>query len=253
MVAALAVFALNGCGNSLAKSPQVRAIRDRGVLRVGVMIDVPRFSYIKPGEAKPEGFEVDIARHIAKEILGDENRIRFIYITLQFRGPVLDNDQADIVIANFSITEERKKVYNFTSSYYTDTVGLLVRRGSGINTIADMNGRIAGVNRTATSQSAFQTEADRLGITVKFEQFANHPEIKAALLAGEVDAFVNDRMILGGYLDDRTVMLNEGFGPQPLGIASRLSNDELAAYLEMIVTSLRKDGGLDELARKWGV
>jgi putative glutamine transport system substrate-binding protein len=75
----------------------------------------------------------------------------------------------------------------------------------------------------------------------------------AALLAGRVDAFVIDKTILLGYRDDETMLLDEGFDPQPYGIATRLDQDALAAYLESVVGALREDGSLDALCAKWGL
>jgi putative glutamine transport system substrate-binding protein len=244
---------LAACDASPTRSQQVQAIRDRGILRAAVKADVPNFSYINAGAAEPEGFEVDMVRLIAKEILGDESRVQFIPVTSPFRGPVLDNDQADMVIANFTITEERKGQYNFTSPYYTDEVGLLVRQDSGIKSLADMNGRIVGISRSSTSRAAFQVEADKLGMEVEFAVFSSYPEVKAALLSGKVDAFVNDKIVLRGYSDERTVVLEESFSPQPFGIATKLENDKLAGYLDTIVTAMRDDGRLDALAAKWGL
>jgi flagellar biosynthesis protein FlhF len=69
----------------------------------------------------------------------------------------------------------------------------------------------------------------------------------AALFAGSVDAFVNDKSILLGYRGEKTVLLEEGFGPQPYGIATKLENDRLAARIETLLTAMRDDGRLDEL------
>jgi putative glutamine transport system substrate-binding protein len=75
----------------------------------------------------------------------------------------------------------------------------------------------------------------------------------AALLSGKVDAFAIDRTILLGYRDTETMLLDEGFKPQPYGIAARLDKDVLAAYLDSIVTAMREDGRLDALRAKWGL
>jgi putative glutamine transport system substrate-binding protein len=129
----------------------------------------------------------------------------------------------------------------------------LVKKDSGIKSLADMNGKTAGVARTSTSREDFQAEAAKLGITVKYAEFSSHPEIKAALLAGKVDAFVNDRTAVEGYLDEETTLLDEGFSPQPYGIAVKYDNDKLASYLENLLTAMRKDGRLDALRAKWGL
>ncbi|MFX3943937.1 transporter substrate-binding domain-containing protein, partial [Streptococcus suis] len=66
-------------------------------------------------------------------------------------GPLLDNVHVDIVIATFSITEERKLLYNFTTTYYTDAVGFLVNKDSGIKRFTDLDGKTIGVAQGSIS------------------------------------------------------------------------------------------------------
>ncbi len=70
---------------------------------------------MNPDTNKNEGMEPDIARLIAKEITGSEENVEFVGVTAKTRGPLLDNGELDMVIATFTITDERKKTYNFTT------------------------------------------------------------------------------------------------------------------------------------------
>ncbi|MDR0998419.1 MAG: transporter substrate-binding domain-containing protein [Treponema sp.] len=245
------VLLLSGCDSSPEKSPQVRDIRKRGVLRVGVETGVPGLGRLVPESGVFQGFEIDLARALAKELLKDEAAVQFVPLNPQFRGPVLDNGDVDIVICHFTITEERQKQYNFTSPYYTDQVGVMVRNDAGFRSLEDMDGRIIGVLKNTTSQAAIKEEADKRGISLKFEEFGSNPEAVASLHAGKVDAFVIDRTILLGYRDGRTKLLDEGFNPQPYGVATRLDKEMLAAYFDSIITAMREDGRLEALRVKW--
>ncbi|MDR1970466.1 MAG: transporter substrate-binding domain-containing protein, partial [Treponema sp.] len=82
-----------------------------GLLKVGVKSDVPGFGLLNPDTGKYEGLEIDMAKLIAKEIFGDENRVAFTPVTAKTRGPLLDNGDIDFVIATFTVTEERKLTY----------------------------------------------------------------------------------------------------------------------------------------------
>jgi putative glutamine transport system substrate-binding protein len=223
------------------------------VLRVGLETNIPGFSYLGPGAAFPEGLEVDIVRIVAETLMGDETAIQYIPVTPQIRGPILDNGAVDFVIAHYTITEERRKQYNFTASYYIDEVGIMVRKNSGIRSLDDLDGCIVGVTRAGTSRTALEAEAAKRGITLTFAEFASHPETVSALHSGRADAFVIDKMILRAYLDNRTMLLDEGFDPQPYGIATKLENDKLAACLDSIITDMRNDGRLEALVAKWGL
>jgi putative glutamine transport system substrate-binding protein len=231
----------------------VQAIKDRGVLRVGVKVDVPLYGFLNPDTNEQEGLEADIARALAKKIIGDENAVEFQAVTAKTRGPLLDNGEVDVVIATFTITEERKLSYNFTTPYFQDAIGFLVKKSLGAETISDLAGKNIGVAQSATTKDAIIAKTAELGIEVKFSEYASYPELKTALTSGRIDAFSVDKSILLGYLDDDTTILGETFSPQEYGIASKLTNTDLAAYLDDFITSSQADGTLGELVAKWGL
>ena len=257
---------MSGCGTSQSKtastgasgadtsvSADIKAIKDRGTLKVGVKVDVPKFGYKDPKTSKIEGFEIDIAKAVAKKILGDENKISLEGVNAKTRGPLLDSGQADMIAATFTVTEERKKAYNFSDSYFTDSVGLMVKKASGITDLKGLNGKKIGVAQSATSKAAIQAEADKTGTKLTFSEFATYPELKAALDSGRIDCFSVDGSILSGYLDDSTVILEQRFSPQDYGIASKKGNDGLAKVINDTINEMKKSGELDNLIKKWSI
>ncbi len=242
-------------GNSAASgvSADVKAIKDRGVLKVGVKVDVPKFGYKDPKTSKIDGFEIDLAKAMAKKIVGDPTKIELAAVTAKTRGPLLDSGDVDMDISTFTITEDRKKSYNFSDPYYTDGVGLLVKKSAGYKSLKDLNGKKIGVAQSATSKKAVEEEGAKVGAKVTFQEFATYPEIKAALDSGRVDAFSVDRSILYGYLDDSTEVLPDKFSPQEYGIATKKGNDGLAKLVNDTVNELKKSGEIDKLIQKWGL
>jgi putative glutamine transport system substrate-binding protein len=240
-------------GASPQGTGQVDKIRNAGVLKVGVKSDVPNFGLLNTATNTYEGFEIDLSGLIAKEILGDASKVAFTPVTAATRGPLLDNGDIDLVIATFTITEERKLTYNFSTSYYTDAVGLLVKKASGITGIAGLDGKTVGVAQSATSRKALEAAAAAVGASVKFAEFATYPEIKAALDSGRVDAFSVDRSILRGYLDSETVLLDDAFSPQEYGVTSKFDNKELAAYIDGLIQKWLGDGTIKALIDKYKI
>ncbi|MGE4508489.1 MAG: transporter substrate-binding domain-containing protein [Eubacteriaceae bacterium] len=256
------VFTLAGCSSSstdtsddtaTADDGSLQAVIDAGVLKVGVKEDVPNFGLRNTETGEIEGFEVDLAKMLAAEILGDENAVELTPVTAKTRGPLLDNGELDLVIATFTITEERKLTYNFSTAYYEDAVGLLVKKDAGFTGLADMDGAVIGVAQSATSKDAVQAAADELGVSVTFSEYATYPEIKAALDSGRVDAFCVDGSILGGYVDDSTMILPDRFSPQEYGVASNLNNVALAEAVDGYINGWLEDGTIEELITKWGL
>ena len=248
---------VSGCGDSKpaqsaqgGESPEIKAIKDRGVLKVGVKVDVPKFGFKDPQTNKIDGLEIDIARAIAKKILGDPNKVELQGVTAKARGPLLDNGEIDLAIASFTITEERKKSYNFSEPYFTDHIGLMVKKNSGLKSLKDMDGKKIGVAQSATAHKDLQAEADKLGVKVQFLEFASHPEIKTAFDSGRIDVYGGDISILSGYLDDTNTILDDRYSPQRNGVGIKKSNTALTKVVNETVEEMQKNGELEKLIQK---
>ena len=106
-----------------------QAIIDRGVLRVGVKNAVPGFGLQDTLTGEYSGMEIDIATKLA-EYLGVE--VEFTTVTAATRTELLDSGDIDCVLATFTITDERKESWDFSTPYYTDAVTVLFENASGI-------------------------------------------------------------------------------------------------------------------------
>lgn len=235
-----AAFALGGAG----VLPLAGCASDSSVLRVGTKIDVPGFGFQNPETGNIEGMEVDIARELAKRIKGDPNALRVTGVNVTTRGAMLDNGTLDAALATFTITEQRKKSYNFSRPYYVDHIGVLVKKSSGIADLIDLDGKTVGVALSATTRDKLEAAADELGIRMFFSEYSTYPEIKIALVAGRVDAFSVDSSILNGYLDDSTMLLDTHFAPQEYGVATKKANDQMAQQIDEAIADMQADGTL---------
>ena len=94
---------------------EVKNIVKRGQLRVGVKTDVPGFS-VQDLSGNFQGMEVDIAKKLAMRMGLKANNIIYVPVTAKTRGQLVDSGDIDMVIATFTITEERKKTWNFSAS-----------------------------------------------------------------------------------------------------------------------------------------
>jgi putative glutamine transport system substrate-binding protein len=252
---------VSGCGGSQpaqqggksSEAAEIKAIKDRGVLKVGVKVDVPKFGYKDPLTNKIDGLEIDIARAIAKKVLGDEQKLELLPVTAKTRGALLDNGEIDLAIASFTVTDERKKSYNFTDPYVTDHIGFMVKKSLGAKSLKDMNGKKIGVAQSATARRDLQAEADKLGVKVQFLEFGSHPEIKTALDSGRVDVYGGDVSILSGYLDDSVVILEDRYSPQRNAVGLKKSNEALTKLATETIADMEKSGELKKLIQKWNI
>ena len=249
-------------GTSGDVAADVQAVIDAGVLKVGVKTDVPNFSLLNTATNEYEGYEVDLAYEMAGAIFGctaDEAReqdlVEFTGVTAKTRGPLIENGELDMVIATFTINEERKELYNFTTPYYVDAVGLMVLNDSGINSINDLDGKVIGVAQGSNSEESFKTYVAEAGIDVEpvFETFEGYPALATALASGNIDVFSVDRAILSGYKDDTNKILDDRYAEQEYGAVTSLEDEGLTALAEEVVTGLIESGQLDEMQTEWGI
>lgn len=257
------LVALAACGGEKTPGGQSssggltpEAITQRGVLRVGVKTDVPGFGLLDTATNTYSGIEIDLAYKIAEELGID--KVEFTPVTAATRGQLLDSGDIDIVAATFTINEERKASWNFTTPYYTDAVSLLVKNDSGIETFEDLADIKIGVATGSTSKAALIAAAADANVTLdednNFEEYASYPEIKAALDAGRVQAFSVDGSILAGYVDNTNhIVESVRFSPQEYGLASKKDATEWAAYLENLVTGWLADGTMAQIIEDNGV
>ncbi len=245
------ISALTNSNSDAQLEAGVQKIVDRGVLRVGVKQDLPNFGYRDPKSNKYTGMEVEIAKKVAAELGVD---IEFTPVTAQTRGALLDNDQLDMVIATFTITEERKELYNFTTPYYTDAVGFLVRKDSNIQSSWEaLDGLTIGVTQGSIQWGLLEEIAAEKGIELNFRELGSNSEVVVALAAHRVDAFSIDQSILSAFLGKTNELLDLQYQPSEYGIVTKKSNTDLATYLDGLVQDWTEDGTLQAIYDDFGL
>ncbi len=254
----LSFLGLAGCGGRQAAGgdgPNISKIKQRGKLLAGVKSDVPGFGFKDPKTGEYAGYEIELVKRIAKQILGDENKVEFTHVTPKTRVALLNSGELDLVCATMTVTEERKKEVDFSPVYYTDGIKLLVRKDSGIKGLKDLDGKTIGVTKGATTGPRLKAQAEKLSAKVNFAEFDTYPEVLSALQAGRVQAMSTDGSILKGYeiQDPSTVLLPEKYSAEPYGIATKKGNDDVRALIEKVVTDLDKSGELKKLQEKYGI
>ena len=252
---------------SAAFPEDVQKIVDRGVLRVGVKNAVLGFGFQDELTGEYTGMEISLARKIA-EYLGVD--VEFTAVTAATRTELLDSGDIDCVLATFTITEERRKSWDFTTPYYTDYVTVLVEDASGIKTLADLAGKKVGVSSGSTSAKALVKAMIEAGVIpgdnfdadtfdpatwtegVSFAQYDDYPTISTALSAGEVDAFCVDKSILAVYHTEGRSYIEDKFSPQEYGIATTKGSG-MSALCEELITGWLADGTIDGLIAENGI
>ena len=245
-VAALAVATASAAGS---EPDTLARIRQRGRLIVGSELVFPTLNFKNPATGRCEGFMADISRALARQMLGDENKVEFHQTEDQTRIDEVTNGVVDLLIDTVPISEERAKIVDFSDPTFQSGSALLVKKGSPITDIDHLPAqtRIAWV--TANPDVKF-IKAKAPGAT--YLEFTKSADALAALKDGRADAFTQVVTHLYRAASENPGYVLVGrFTSKPYGIVLKKGDAALRAYVNDFLATLRASGDYDRLLQKW--
>jgi glutamate transport system substrate-binding protein len=251
---ALAVSGLAACGSSDDKGPDVKvekasnltgaakALADKGKITIGVKIDQPGIGYKKPGADAPEGFDIEIGKILAGALGIKEDDIKWVETVSDNREPFLQKGTVDLVIASYSITDERRQIVGQAGPYYVTGQQLLVRK--------DDADKIKGPDdlknvKTCSVEGSTSLARVQDDYGAKPVPFATYSECVDQLLSKTVDAVTTDGAILLGYAaehpDDLTVV-GDPFSEERYGVGYKKDADGMCQFISDAIKKAEDDG-----------
>lgn len=214
---------------------------EAGKIRIGIKFDQPGLGFKKSGTYV--GFDVDVAKYIAKSLGYSEDEIIWKEAPSKQREAMLQNGDVDMILATYSITDDRKRVVSFAGPYFVAGQDLLVRKGeTGINGPQDLNGkRLCSV----TGSTSAVTVKERFASKVQLMEQPGYAECATALLSGIVDAVTTDDIILAGLASasrGRLRVVGKPFTVERYGVGIKKGDTKLASQINNAITEMIQDG-----------
>ncbi|MCP3801715.1 glutamate ABC transporter substrate-binding protein [Allokutzneria sp. A3M-2-11 16] len=236
--AALAVLAACGGGSGGGSGLEARA--KSGKLVVGIKFDQPGMGLKTP--TGYTGFDVDVAKYIAKELGLDESKIEWKEAPSAQRENLLEKGDVDMVTATYSITEDRKKKVLFAGPYLTPGQDLLVRANdTSINSPENLNGKKLCSVKGSTSAAKVN---EKFGTQAGLQEYGGYSECLTGLESGAIDAISTDDSILAGYAaanPGKFRLIGKPFTKELIGVGLAKSDtkgrDAVNKALEKMMTS----------------
>ena len=243
----------SGCGKKEVEQPDtLSVIKERGQVIVGVKIDTPPFGFLDK-DGKNIGFDIDLAKIIAKKLFDDESKITFVPVDTTNRIKKLSSGEVDMVIATMSITPQRQMILDFSVPYHIAGEAIMVKKNSKISSLMELKDKTAIIVFGSTVERNLRSNVPNIRII----GYKTYPEAFNALKAEKADAMIADDTILFGFeRQDNTVkILPKRYSKEPYAVALRKGelSSSLKEFIDFEITELVNKGVIRQLKAKWEI
>lgn len=226
-------------------------IRDRGYLIVGVKDNSRPLGFLN-NQNQLQGFEIDIARQLASDLLGDANAVVLKPLLNQDRLNALLNDDVDIVVARMAITDARARLVDFSRPYYVDGTAF-ISRDPAIQTLRDLPQQTIAV---LTGSDTIPTVRSLLP-SAQLQGVDSYQAAQQLLKSGQVTVFAADATVLTGWVqeDPDYSLIPTLISAEALAIAMPKGRqfDDLRQRVNRAVEAWQTNGWLRQQIRQWGL
>jgi len=183
-------------------SPVLKRIDETGSIRLGHRTNSPPFAFLD-AKKKPVGYSLDICEIVVDEIareIGKPLNVEFKPVTPENRIELVRAGEIDLECGSTTNSADRRKIVAFSPTMFVTGTKLLVRRGSNIRTLRDLEGKTVVLTRGTVHEASIPKIAERQKLRINFIFGGDHNESFQLLATGKADAFANDDVQLYGML-----------------------------------------------------
>lgn len=244
----VAVTLTGGVVSNTLAADLLDKVKQRGSLVVGLEGTYPPFSF-QGEDGKLTGFEVEFAQSLAQH-LGVQAKLS----PTKWDGMLasLDSGRIDVVINQVTISDERKKKYDFSTPYTISGIQTLTKKGSegGITKPEDLSGKKVGVGLGSNYEQWLRENVKGVDIRT----YDDDPTKYQDLRFGRVDAILVDRLAaldLVKKTGNTMAVAGPAFSRLESGVALRKNNPQLLAAIDKAIADMQQDGSLSKISEKW--
>ena len=233
-------------GATFAQADELDDIAKAGVLKVGIFEDFPPFSSAGT-DLVSQGYDIDVINALAK---GLGVKPELTGITGQNRIPSLTEHKLNLLVS-VGVSDERKKVVAFTAPYAPYSIDVMGPKALAVKTAADLAGKSVAVNRGTLEDTSLTEVAPK---DTDIQRFNDYNGVISAFLSGQVQL-----MVVGNDVGAAVLAKHPDIEPEskfqllnsPSAMAINKGEDRLLAKIDEILATMKKDGTLDAISKKW--
>lgn len=230
-----------------AHAQSIDDIKKRGVLRVGVLADLPPWGFVGR-DGKAAGYDVDVANLLGKK-LGVP--VEFSGTTSAARTALLMTGKVDVLIATVGMYPDRAKVVQFSQPYATFGITVIGNKTLPVQSMEDLANRRVGVSRSSIMDNAITANAPKSATIQRFDDEATSIQAlisgQVELIGGNTTYFQNINKALPNHNFEHKFFINRQF----MGVAMRPGQKELNTYVNAFINEIKANGELNAIYRKY--
>lgn len=242
----------SACGKKKTVSDDLSLIEQKGKIVIGVRDDASPFGF-RDKNGVLVGYDIDLARILAQNILGNSSAVEFVPVTASNRIMKLNSGEVDCLIATMSITNQRQQILDFSVPYYMAGQAILVRSTSKATSLRDFEGNKLIIVYGSTSERNLRSNVPEVTVL----GYKTYNDAYKALKSGKAEGIVADDTILLNFaLNDKSVkLLPKRYSKEPYAIAFRKGQQSarLISKTNYVIENLQSTGKLNRLQEKWKI
>ena len=197
------------------------------------------------------GYDIDLAKEVAKR-LGMTFRAQ--PISWSAKEQELNTGKIDCIWNGLSITPERLEALSFTKPYLNNAQVVIVRADSGIHSLADLSGKVLGVQAGSSAADAIDSAPDFKSSLKSIVDFNDNIMALNDLEIGGLDGVAMDSVVAEYSLKvtgKPFIILTESLAPEQYGIAFKKDNTDLRDKVQKVLEEMAADGSVAKISEKW--
>ena len=223
---------------------RMKELAEAGKVKIGVKFDQPGLGFKDAASDIPTGFDVEMAKVLAASLGIDPNTdVEWVETISDNREPFLEDGTVDLVLASYSITDERRAVVGQAGPYLVTGQQLLVASDSDIESVEDVKGEEVCSVTGSTSLDNIEAEG------AKPVGFDTYSECVEKVLDGTVAAMSTDGTILAGYAaqnEGDLKVVGDEFSEERIGVGYSIDRPEMCQWIVDTITEAYDDGTYEE-------
>jgi glutamate transport system substrate-binding protein len=248
-----------GGTKSFAAGSTMERLNKAQAIKVGTKFDQPGFGQ-KGLSGKPEGFDVEVAKLVVKELGIPEDKIQYVETPSKIREDAIVNGTVDLVVATYTINDKRKERVAFAGPYYEAGQNIMVKKDdtsiTGPDSFKDGTKKVCSVTGSTPAEEIKKHVKD---VATQLVLFDTYDKCRDALKGGQVNAVTTDNVILLGYISkdqDSFKLAGDNFTKEPYGIGVKKDDTAFRNFINDVLDKSYQDGSWkkawDDTAGKFG-